>query len=54
LGYVGSGVAKLLINLFLCMLPCCPLWYAFFHAFLLVCVVGISGVDELDHDPNWD
>merc|ERR1712093_826399 len=25
LGYVGSGVAKLLINLFLCMLPCCPL-----------------------------
>lgn len=27
LGYVGSGVAKLLINLFLCMLPCCPLCY---------------------------
>lgn len=26
LGYVGSGVAKLLINLFLCVLPCCPLW----------------------------
>lgn len=35
LGYVGSGVAKLLINLFLCMLPCCPLWCAFFLALLV-------------------
>jgi len=27
LGYVGSGVTKLLLNLILCILPCCPLCY---------------------------
>lgn len=38
MGYVGSGVAKLLINLFLCIFPCCPLWYRFRNCHLCMLV----------------